>query len=62
MYGDAMDLRNESQTVQEYNEMANAAKNGNPNAGASYVEELTGPCSLVCVHADWRNTAGPYSQ
>ncbi len=62
LYGDAMDLRNETGTVQEYNSMADAAKYGNPNAGASYVEPLDGPCGYGCVHADWRNTAGPYSQ
>jgi len=55
MYGDAVDLRNVTQTTQEYWNMANAARWGSPNADADYVEPLDGPCALSCVHADWRN-------
>ncbi len=62
MYGDAVDLANASHTRQEYDDMANAAKYGNPNAGASWVEDWSGPCGDGCVHADWRNAAGGYSQ
>jgi hypothetical protein len=51
MFGDAVDLRNLSQTLAEYTLMSNAAN----NAGASFIEPLTGSCGLACIHADWRN-------
>jgi hypothetical protein len=60
-YGDAVDLRNVTHSQQEYIDLRNAAKDGNPNAGASWVEDTTGPCALNCVHADWRNRATVYA-
>ena len=64
MWGDAIDLRNETRTEEEYNAMASKADRNSqqPNASADYVEPIGGPCGLGCVHADWRNTSGPYSQ
>jgi hypothetical protein len=56
MHGDAADLRNVTQTVNEYNSMAQAAGRAN----ADFIEPLNGPCMLGCVHADWRNHAGGY--
>lgn len=58
MYGDAVDLRNVSGSDQEYNAMVNAANAAN----ADYIEPISGPCQKACVHADWRNTPGRYSQ
>ncbi len=56
MYGDAVDWRNEARTQDEYNARAAAAR----RAGADYIEPLSGPCGLGCVHADWRNHFGDY--
>lgn len=58
MYGDAVDLRNASGGDTEYNAMVTAAN----AARADYIEPVTGPCKKACVHADWRNTPGGYSQ
>jgi hypothetical protein len=50
MYGDAVDLANQTNTSAEYwAKRANAIE-----AEADYVEEIDGPCMLSCVHADWR--------
>jgi hypothetical protein len=60
MYGDAVDLRNQTRTEAEYTAKASSAK-GDPNnltiphAQADFVEALSGPCGIGCVHADWRN-------
>jgi hypothetical protein len=37
--------------MQEYNDMAYAAEAANRD----YLEPVSGPCQLNCVHADWRN-------
>ena len=58
MYGDAVDLRNVSGSDEEYNAMVTAAN----TAKADYIEPVSGPCRKACVHADWRNTPGGYSQ
>jgi hypothetical protein len=58
--GDAIDLANATWSQPEYNDLRNAAKEGNPNAGASWVEETSGPCGFGCVHADWRNRSPVY--
>lgn len=58
MYGDAVDLRNESGGDTEYNAMVTAAN----TAKADYIEPVSGPCAKACVHADWRNTSGGYSK
>jgi Peptidase M15 len=50
MFGDAVDLRNVTQTQAEYDAMYVAAQ----NAGADYIEPTTLPCGLGCSHADWR--------
>ena len=62
MHGDAIDMVNSSGTEPEYWDLRNAAKDGNPNAGASWVEDLNGKCHLGCVHADWRNRGSVYVQ
>ena len=63
LFGDAVDLKNETRTTQEYTDLRNAAKDGNPSAGASWVEDWSGPCGNGCVHADWRDkNPGVYSQ
>ncbi len=49
-FGDAVDLRNDSGGVPEWNRMVNAAN----DADADYVEDQNEPCGLGCVHADWR--------
>ncbi|MGH9843600.1 MAG: D-Ala-D-Ala carboxypeptidase family metallohydrolase [Blastocatellia bacterium] len=58
MYGDAVDLRNVTGGDEEYNAMVTAAN----AARADYIEPVSGPCRKACVHADWRNTTGGYSQ
>ncbi len=58
MYGDAADLRNASGGDTEYNAMVTAAQ----TAKADYIEPVSGPCAKACVHADWRDTSGGYSQ
>jgi hypothetical protein len=50
MYGDAADMRNITRTNDEWQAMRQAAQ-GN----ASWIEPLSGPCRLACVHADWRD-------
>ena len=65
MWGDAVDMRNVTQTQEEYKVKACLANydtlNLNcdksvPDARADYVEpkDLPNACGLVCVHADWR--------
>ena len=56
MYGDAADMRNGTQSQQEWLEMQQAAEAAFP----SYIEPTNGPCQLGCVHADWRYVAGGY--
>jgi len=59
VFGDAADLRNESGTVAEWNNMATAAITANKD----YLEPVDGPCGLACVHADWRgHDVGIYAQ
>ena len=58
MHGDAVDLKNVAGTQAEYDTKAAAATNAN----ADYIEPTSGPCAFACVHADWRNHAGDYSQ
>jgi hypothetical protein len=56
MFGDAIDLRNESRTLDEWTDMVVAAiLSGNP-----WIEPLTGPCGIGCVHADWRRSPGAW--
>jgi hypothetical protein len=52
MFGDAIDLKDVSQTPAEFLEMNRAAI----RAGADFTESLTEYCgkSLLCAHADWR--------
>lgn len=50
-YGTAADLRNQSGTLAEWNNMVNAAK----SADADYIEPSSLPCGTACTHADWRN-------
>lgn len=57
MYGDAVDIRNETRTINEYNQRADAAR----RSRADYIEPWTGPCGNGCVHADWRNHSGEYN-
>jgi hypothetical protein len=58
MHGDAIDLANISRTVTEHNFLTETAY-----AVGAWVEHLSGPCKLGCVHADWRNTdPGEYAQ
>lgn len=56
MYGDAADLKNQSGTDDEYWTMYNAAW----AAAADFVEPPSGPCAMVCTHADWRSHGGSY--
>jgi hypothetical protein len=56
MYGDAVDIKNETRSIDEYNARRDAAK----NAKANYIEPWDGPCGNGCVHADWRNYSGGY--
>jgi hypothetical protein len=57
MFGDAVDMRNESGLFGEWLDMKIAAL----LSGADWTEPINGPCGLACVHADWRLTAGPYA-
>lgn len=50
MFGDAVDLRNESGTEAEWLLMVDAARRAN----AGYIEPRELPCKLNCTHADWR--------
>jgi hypothetical protein len=70
MFGDAVDIKNVTRTPNEFNAKAclASATNAHPvgttcsalatteDAKADWVEPLSGPCKLGCVHADWRNT------
>lgn len=56
MFGDAADIRNESGTQMEWDEMVFASQNAN----ADFIEPIEGPCGLACVHLDWRSQAGDY--
>lgn len=56
MFGDAADLRNVSMTTIEWQAMVDAAVIAHPD----FIEPLSGPCQLACVHADWRGHAGGY--
>jgi hypothetical protein len=58
MFGDAVDLRNESRTEGEWNAMVKAAGEGRANA--DFIEPRNGPCGIGCVHADWRDHPGGY--
>jgi hypothetical protein len=49
MYGDAVDMRNFSQTPDEWQVKYDAFH----QAGTAYVEPQEGPCKLKCVHGDW---------
>jgi hypothetical protein len=73
MFGDAVDLRNQSRTVMEWNNMFTAAN----DAGADYIEYPTEACEggtfhidvngetyAGCIgwtHADWRDHSGEYA-
>lgn len=50
MRGVAVDMRNETHTLAEYDAMHSAAL----TVRASYIEPTSGPCGLGCTHADWR--------
>jgi hypothetical protein len=58
MFGDAVDLQNESGTQQEWQTMYNLAGSSENQTGAKadWREPPTGHCQLNCVHADWRKT------
>ena len=56
MYGDAADLDTQTNTQTEWDDMVTAANASDP----SYVEPVTGPCGLGCVHIDWRSHSGDY--
>jgi hypothetical protein len=58
MFGDAADLRNEKKSREEWDRMWTAAE----KSQADYIEPLSGPCQLNCLHADWRNHEGEYGQ
>jgi hypothetical protein len=49
-FGDAVDLRNESGSLQEWIDMYTLAG----QAKTDYIEPQNLPCHLSCVHADWR--------
>ena len=49
-FGDAVDLRNQQGTLDEWQAMVSAAG----GAKANFIEPQSGPCGLGCVHADWR--------
>lgn len=57
MAGVAVDVNNNSQTLNEHNEFVAAAG----QAGAFYIEPTTGHCGLACTHVDWRTTTYSYS-
>lgn len=56
LFGDAADLRNVTRSMEEWQRMWTAAE----KADADYIEPLSGPCKLNCLHADWRNHDGGY--
>lgn len=56
MFGDAADLDNVTKSPEEWQRMWTAAEKAN----ADYIEPLSGPCKLNCLHADWRNHDGGY--
>lgn len=56
-FGDAADLRNQSGTLTEYNNMVRTAH----ILKADFVEPTNGPCGTACTHADWRNHGGGYA-
>ena len=58
MFGDAVDLKNETRTLKEYGLLKKAAS----TASADYIEPWTGPCKNGCVHADWRKHSGVYAK
>ena len=58
MFGDAADVRNVTRSREEWERMWTAAQ----KAEADYIEPLSGPCKLNCLHADWRNHDGAYKQ
>lgn len=55
-FGDAVDLRNQSGSVQEWQLMFDTAGSRilNTGARADFREPQSGPCKLGCMHADWR--------
>jgi hypothetical protein len=55
-FGDAVDLRNQAGTMDEWQAMVDAAGSSLDNTGAKadFVEPQSGPCQLACVHSDWR--------
>lgn len=55
-FGDAADLDNATKSLEEWQRMWTAAE----KASADYIEPLSGPCKLNCLHADWRNHDGGY--
>ena len=50
MHGDAADLKNVSKMMPEWQAMCDAAS----AAQADFLEPTSGPCKLLCAHADWR--------
>lgn len=58
LFGDAADVRNVTRSQDEWDRMWTAAE----KAKADYIEPLTGPCKLNCLHADWRNHDGGYGR
>ena len=58
MFGDAVDMVNFTQSKAEHDTIEQLAKG---QAGAGYVEPLSGPCAYRCVHVDWRSTNGLYA-
>lgn len=74
MFGDAVDLNNGTQTRNEwvtkgcyasisYMARYSVSCPNSTDAGAGYVEPISGHCAYACVHADWRNrNYNTYSQ
>ena len=56
MFGDAVDVLNQSHTPHEYEALLTAAR----NAKASWWEPVDTLCALGCFHADWRQSPGPF--
>ena len=56
MFGDAVDMDVQSNTLAEWNDIRDALEDAFP----SFIEPLNGPCSTGCVHGDWRNVDGGY--
>jgi len=50
MYGDAVDIRNDSRSMDGWEQMVVLGG----GADASWIEPITGPCAIGCVHLDWR--------